>query len=148
MYNTNYSNYGYDKTARRLYHKDVFMPNGLSDKALQYTHSFFRLSNHLLEHFNSPDIKHFITEKDLYNSMKKVETEEFKPFEIETDMKGRVTKFVVRVPYNDKTDISIVYGVRNKNDEEFHMIRTAWLNDANDTHTTLDASKYLQKMEI
>lgn len=51
---------------------------------------------------------------------------------------GRVVKYVVRGAYDDYNDLVIVVIPKGK----AWFVKTAWLNAWNDTHTTLDASKY------
>lgn len=50
-----------------------------------------------------------------------------------------IRKFVVRTGYDKFNSISIVFGVEKK-----PRIVTAWLNKINDTHKTLDPTRYVQ----
>jgi hypothetical protein len=84
------------------------------------------------EEHNQP--KYNIDETTLYHIVKSLDNVE--PFEVEVD-NGLVTKSVVRVKYNDKKDISIVF--------RDGIIITAWLNERSDLHSTLDRSKYERK---
>jgi hypothetical protein len=59
---------------------------------------------------------------------------------IEMDVQdGRPNKYVVRVPYDERHDISIAVNVFGPG---HGVVRTVWLNKKTDVHTTLDYSKY------
>ena len=51
---------------------------------------------------------------------------------------GRIAKMVIRGEYDDYDDICMAVNF----DRGSLFIRTVWLNDINDTHNTLDTSKY------
>lgn len=55
-------------------------------------------------------------------------------FEIETD-RNTVVKYCVRVRYCNKFDLTIVVNSDG-------LVRTVWLNDRQDRHRTLNASRY------
>lgn len=96
-----------------------------------------KFSRHIQEHFANPNMKHDYTSAGLMECIESLKTNPVKPFEIEVSQEnGRVflTKYVVRVPYDKKYDISIA--IRG------NMVVTAWLNRHDDTHKTLDLSKY------
>jgi hypothetical protein len=60
-------------------------------------------------------------------------------YEVETTMHDEVFKAVVRTSYDLDRDISVVFALSKKNEL---IVRTAWLNNKSDRHTTLDKSKY------
>jgi len=64
-------------------------------------------------------------------------------FEVETDDYDRVVKFVIRIPYNDRYDCVSVF--RTTDDSSKLLMVTAWLNDKDDKHYTLDKTKYTSK---
>lgn len=58
---------------------------------------------------------------------------------IEVELSGmRMNKMVVRGTYDEERDIVLVIAPRRG---EF-FIKTAWLNDKDDSHLTLDVSRY------
>ena len=96
------------------------------------------LSRHIQEHLEGGDRKHSYNKEGLLKSVQNLKNNPVNPFEVEVetgeDKKYFVTKFVVRVPYDNERDISI--SIRG------NKIITAWLNHIEDTHKTLDLSKY------
>lgn len=56
------------------------------------------------------------------------------PFEIEVEA-GKVTKACYRARYSDALDLTLVIAVGG-------FVKTVWANRRNDTHRTLDRSKY------
>ena len=63
-------------------------------------------------------------------------------YEVETTIHDEVFKAVIRTSYDLDRDISIVFNLSKKNEL---IVKTAWLNDKRDTHTTLDKSKYYRR---
>lgn len=57
---------------------------------------------------------------------------------------SRIVKGVVRVPYNERLDLVLVVFPPPVGLDlvKFITIKTLWLNTAEDTHKTLDRSKY------
>jgi hypothetical protein len=96
------------------------------------------LSRHIQEHLEGGDHKHGYTKEGLMSCLKTLSTNPVDPFEVEVDVKDAnsfyITKYVVRVPYDSKRDISV--SIRG------NKIITAWLNQVDDIHHTLDLSKY------
>ena len=95
------------------------------------------LSEHAKGNFETRDIdKGYIFALLKYNRKGEI-------FEVEKEGKY-ITKFVIRLPYDLKNDVSIV--LRDVYDEEtkapYLLMVTVWLNNRNDNHCTLDASKY------
>ena len=58
-------------------------------------------------------------------------------FEVEIN-NGNIVKFCARVQYDDSHDVIIVI----TGDRFNPIVKTVWLNDKNDSHKTLDRSKY------
>ena len=61
---------------------------------------------------------------------------ECKIVEVETDKNNNIVKIVYRKQLNQKLDLCLVVMVQQS------LVKTIWLNEANDTHRTLDRSKY------
>lgn len=128
----------------KLYHEDVYMPEEFIKGArrllvgdeLNFTTHFKNQKGHSTStrlhnrNFSENDVKTAYA----YLLMDKTIT----PFEVEVK-NNRVTKAVYRVPMGDY-DISIVF----RNNRGIVLVVTAWLNDANDSHKTLDKTKYVQ----
>lgn len=96
------------------------------------------LSRHIQEHLERGDRKHSYNREGLFKALKSLKTNPVEPFEVEVELKDNnkfwVNKYVVRLQYDTTYDISI--SIRGK------MVITAWLNRFDDTHFTLDLSKY------
>jgi acid phosphatase class B len=60
-------------------------------------------------------------------------------YEVETQAKDEITKCVLRTSYDLDRDISIVFATSK---DGKNIVKTAWLNDKNDRHFSLDKSKY------
>lgn len=121
----------------RLYHKEVFW-NKMFDTEAKYLFNK-NYSAHLWEHLNYTDDKHNINVIRLNQIIDELIAgdRDYYLYEVETTFyKGvvNVIKGVVRTSYDDTYDISIVFGV--------NKVRTAWINRKDDTHKTLDTSKY------
>ena len=132
-----------------LYHIEVYMPKKLIERVNQLKKSIedYRYSYHLRTQMEDEnDKKHYIKdERDLVEALNRLEDEQYLPFEVETFENGgtfEVTKFVVRVPYDDERDITIVVAPRGN---DIGFIKTAWLNYKTDVHSTLDESRYEKK---
>lgn len=141
-----------DTNLNHLYHIDVYMPNNLIEKVNRLKESIedYRFSYHLktqMEDVN--DKKHYIKdERDFIDALNRMEEKQYLPFEVETFENGGtvlVTKFVVRVPYDEKRDITLVIAPKG---EDIAVIKTAWLNYKTNTHSTLDASRYEPKPSL
>ena len=70
----------------------------------------------------------------MYNIVQGLCSQDIHPFEVEVDCNNKVVKTVIRTPYDDTRDISIVI--------RYGYIVSGWLNDKNDSHVSLDKSKY------
>ena len=123
-----------------LYHKEVFMPEILNNVAIwkQRRITEFVFSKHLKEHFNNPDDKHNIDKNLLKQAILKLTWMPVSPFEVETNENGELIKLCVRIKYNDTKDVSIVIGFYSNRT----LIKTAWLNNIDDKHYTLNTSLY------
>jgi len=109
-----------------LYHREIGLPDFA--KQLDGTKHTLKLSKHAEQAqyqdrygaFEIPDV--------LYVRLPDV-------FEIGVEGK-QIVKVAVRRKYDDRYDISIVFN------KDSGVVRTAWLNERTDRHSTLDASKY------
>ena len=119
----------------KLYHKDVYMsddmikqsPNHYCGK-LEETQHFFNRNRGLLE-------KYVVDEDKFQDAIDEIRHDKPTPFEVETTDDGKtVTKCCIRTNYDEYRDISIVF--------RDNKIITFWFNGVNDTHFTLDRSKY------
>lgn len=59
-------------------------------------------------------------------------------FEVGTSSKNEIVKIVLRTEYDDVYDISMAMSLVKGR----VFVKTVWLNDREDTHCTLDESKY------
>lgn len=118
-----------------LLHRDISeWENRFDVESTKLVQSTDRISEHLNNHILFKDKKHNLDLIGLYKVVSDLKTyNKVKPFEIELD-KGNVTKCVVRARYDDINDICIVF--------RHNLIVTAYINERNDKHTTLDKTKY------
>ena len=148
----------------KLFHKDVFFPLGMKESIISFKKSFnnYVLSKHLQEHLNNnnKDRSHDYLEKALNRCLTTIKTNPQQPFEVELSKdpyffgseEWFVTKYCVRVSYNDKQDIVIAirpYYDKNKHcyDGSRNKVVTAWMNAKDDAHFTLDTTKYCSSRE-
>lgn len=127
-----------------LYHIEVYMPQEYIDSSLssQRTLGTYKFSYHLKKRlFGDRDYKHALNNKALVQCINNLRSSPTVPFEIEVD-DGEIVKLVVRVPYTEENDVSIA--IQLNSSYGCPLIKTAWLNDRNDIHTTLDTTKYIQ----
>lgn len=119
----------------KLYHKDIFMSKDMVNQSpkhysgkLEETQHFFDRSKGLLDKY--------IVDKDRFQEViNEIKQDKPTPFEVETTDDGKtVTKCCIRANYDDYRDICIVF--------RDNKIVTFWFNSVNDTHYTLDRSKY------
>ena len=107
-----------------IYHKEIGFPRG-------YTKPVGKKPTLLSRHAKDRSAeKGFVIPEN-------VEMNDFDVIEIEM-FAGKVTKMVIRGEYDNYDDICIV--VVPKGNAFF--VKTAWLNAWDDTHKTLDVSKY------
>ena len=145
---------------RLLFHKDVFMPEGVRDvvRVLQRQMKNHTLSAHFREHLQQhayEDRSHKYLEDIVDECLKDINSQAQNPFEVELS-KGYyefgvngwvVTKYCVRVPYDCDADLVIVIRPgwnkeKHDYDANINIVVTAWLNESSDSHRTLDESKY------
>lgn len=114
-----------------LYHKDIKLPEGIEVlkgqyKAIVTSHAQQSALNDRLGVFCYPEV---IT-VDLDSII-----------EIEITEGNQIAKIVIRQSYNENCDLcmAIIPKVNNQ-----AVIKTGWLNSKNDSHNTLDKSKYTQ----
>lgn len=126
-----------------LYHEDVYMPEKFISQAKMHQGSIKKIcfSYHLRQHISNPDLKHKISQDKLISCIKNLVLNPIKPFEVEID-EGNLNKYIVRLPYNDYQDISIVILCHNQN-TGLPLVKTAWLNHKDDKHYTLNKNKYM-----
>jgi len=107
-----------------LYHKEVYMPEVEIISSIEQV-------NYTLHALDA-------AESDPYDVIiLKNEYDFSKSDTIEIEVKdNEVIKLVSRFDYNNEYDLIVVIVPQNKN------VKTLWLNEKNDTHLTLDTSKY------
>lgn len=128
-----------------LYHREVYWKNYFDKESKKIINSIDitnpnHISYHLLQHICGNDIDYLERRKhniDIVSLTSQIiglqgSTSVF-PFEVEVN-NGHVTKCVVRAEYDENRDISIAF--------RYRKVVTAWLNNKNDKHRTLDDSKY------
>lgn len=149
-----------------LFHKDVFMPEGVNDVVLKLQNSMkdYFLSRHFEEHLNNQEIEdrsHTYFRNFVMNTLNQMisDNKPLKiPFEVELSKSYRdfgvsgwfVTKYCIRLPYSTTDDLVIVIRPQwDKDNKQYdvnrNMIVTAWINHNLDDHKTLDATKYCSK---
>ena len=148
----------------KLFHKDVYMPKSVAESAknCQAHFSGYVLTQHLQEHLDAMDknrshnylrealVKCLETIKD--NPQEAFEVELSKDYHLFKKSGWFVTKYCIRIPYDDKQDIVVSIrpyydAEKNKFISNKNRVITAWLNDNKDDHVTLDSSKYCSKQE-
>lgn len=142
---------------RVLFHKDVFMPEGVQRivRILESHLTSYRLSRHLEEHLdNDIDRSHYYMRDIIRECIDSIHSNPQDGFEVELSTDdGRhwyVTKYCVRVPYGINEDVAIVIRpmfdeMSKKHDMRRNLVVTAWLNHKDDAHYTLDETKYCNK---
>ena len=127
---------------RKLYHRDIFMPERFTRYVKLHESQITKVmfSRHLMEYFDCGEEKHDITREGILSVLKRCVLNPVEPFEVEAA--GRwVKKYVIRTSYNDTKDISIAIICKDfKSGLPFD--KTAWLNNKDDIHGTLDIDKY------
>lgn len=120
------------------------MPNDFIQQSLnhQKTMGRFYFSRHLRDYFDFHDDKHSMDRSKLIKCILSLRTNPHTPFEVEVN-DSVVTKYVVRIPYDDELDVSIV--IQTATWDGCPLIKTAWLNSNTDLHFTLDKTKYINK---
>ena len=123
----------------RLYHKKVFWNATFDSQAKTLFNKNYSL--HLFEHLLYSTDKHGMTMRELDRIIDELMANKRNYFlyEVECTIHDEVFKAVVRTSYDLDRDISIVFALSKKNEL---IVKTAWLNNKRDTHTTLDKTKY------
>jgi len=75
-------------------------------------------------------------EKNIRNLPESVNFRDAEIFEIETDNTGKLVKVCIRIAYNNNYDLCMPILV------DGFIVKTVWLNSKNDSHVTLDITKY------
>ena len=117
-----------------LYHRQVYWKKDFDIESAKLIKTVNKFSNHLQEHFaDNAERRQFDADAIIKIIDKLKRFDNIKAFEVETD--GHyLTKCVVRVGFNGKKDICIVF--------REGLVVTAWLCDKDDNHKTLDKRKY------
>ena len=119
----------------KLYHREVFWKSNFDTKAKKLLDGNIILSEHIWEHIednSNPKYAYdFDTLCECVESIVGMDT--IKPYEVEVENNLYVSKFCIRIPY-DHRDISLVF--------RKGLLVTAWLNNRDDLHSTLDVNKY------
>ena len=120
---------------KHLYHREISWNNDFDFESAKMIKSAKRISKHLQDYLDNDnsfrrkfDLDGIMGTIEYLKTMDKVEA-----FEVETE-NGFLTKCVVRVSYNFRKDICIVF--------REGLVVTAWLCNKDDEHQTLDKSKY------
>lgn len=127
----------------KVYHSEIYIPSELIESCLDTQRKIDKIlfSKHFLDRLDNTDAKHLFTKRDVLHALLKVKKSPVVPFEIGVNG-DKVSKIVVRVPFDKNSDLSLVLGLSNAN---YTYIITAWKNSKYDTHSTLDKSKYEQQ---
>lgn len=142
---------------RLLFHKDVFMPSGVQEivhklqKCEDYYYSWHfksHLSDQLVEDKSHTYLKD-VVDKCIANIKNQCQD----AFEVElskatniNDETWYVTKFCIRMRYDDNTDLAVV--LRPQIDiscfryTDSNLVVTAWINHRKDNHKTLNTLGY------
>ena len=146
-----------------LFHSDVFVPEHAQKLVHQLQRNLkdYYLSKHFEEHLNNQyfeDRSHLYLKDIVENCLEDINTQSQDAFEVELTKSFKefgthawlVTKYCIRIPYDNDTDLVIVirphwnkkYQCYNSRD---NLIVTAWINHKEDNHKTLDTTKYCSK---
>ncbi len=139
----------------KLYHKDIYLPEYLISEIKKEERILTKypiiFSNHIQEHFKTIYCRYSDMEQRIIDIIRELTKVNVIPFELETkkdykvfkDYREHINKIVVRVPFSDTIDISIVIMPRNGyGGNKCTFVKTAWLNNAEDNHKTLDITRY------
>lgn len=120
----------------KLYHRKIKWHDYFDKQSFQIVKNVQEISCHAYNHIIDKRQKRYnIDLGKMWDIIENINLDDCKPFEVEVDENlNEVTKCVLRLEYDCKRDISIVFRER--------VIITCWLNNKNDLHYTLDISKY------
>ena len=140
----------------KLFHSEVFMPDHLIELVRKINSRIdnVRFSYHLKSQSrDNDDKKHAMSLFVLDNVIKSSKDEEINPFEIELfhveEKRWRVTKYVFRHSYDETRDVVIVIAPTINGDHcdwKNVVVKTAWLNNKDDVHATLDEKRYAKEL--
>ena len=117
-----------------LYHRQVYWKKNFDFESAELIKSAKRFSRHLEEYFDDDAERRQFNADSIMRIVEKLKTfDNIRAFEVETDG-HTLTKCVVRVGFNGKKDICIVF--------RKGLVVTAWLCNKDDNHRTLDKTKY------
>jgi hypothetical protein len=110
-----------------LYHSQIFMPN------FKFPRGIFDLtySDHAIKESRNDRYGHIPLPA-------KINTYQTRIIEVETDANGVMIKILYKVKLTDNKSLVMAIALDNN---RFH-VKTVWINKADDTHKTLDKSKY------
>ena len=125
----------------KLYHREVYWKDNFDKNSYKLIDkNDIRYSLHMEENFALPiNDKHRIDKYILNNIISNISFDDIKPFEVLV-YNGEVIKTVIRIPYDDKYDISIVF--------RKGLVITAWLNEKSDIHITINKTKYVKENDM
>lgn len=143
----------------KLFHKDLFFPDGVQEKVESFQRylTSFEFTKHLLDRLASEekDRSHNYNEETILKCLNTLKTNPQETFEVEVSKDfyyfGKpgwfITKFCVRIPIegcNEILAVSIrpIYDTAIKKYTNSCKVVTAWINAGSDHHSTLDKSKY------
>lgn len=148
-----------------LLHKDVYMPKWMQSKVRKVLNKYkrFVLSKHVKEHAAlDNDRSHRYVLSKLNESIEYLLEHVSScddAFEVEMTQfdypypHWLITKVCIRTRYDDDQDVCL--SIRTAKDmntnvylPDVALIVTAWLNHKNDSHRTLESSKYLDEKEF
>ncbi len=116
-------------SAERLYHKDIGFPKGANLPDGFSPVIRLRYGPHAMK----------AADDDRYGRLNLPAVIDIRKGELfEIGVTGNtVTKMAVRMPYDNKIDLILVFGPRDG------FVRTVWANEKGDKHKTLDRAKYV-----
>ena len=120
----------------KLYHRKLKWHVCFDKQSFEIVKNVKEISCHAYNHIIDKRQKRYnIDLGKMWDIIENISLENCRPFEVEFDENlEQVTKCVLRLNYDFKRDISIVF--------REGVVITCWLNDKNDLHNTLDESKY------
>ena len=149
-----------------LFHKDVFIPE--RDKVNQVVSKMekhitgYEFTNHFKRHMEQEkkDRSHEYVDDVVNKCLERLKEGTWEPFEVAIefdiakygDMKCHVSKYCVRIPYNDEDDFAVsirpTYVSSSRSyDWNKNVVITGWLNAHSDNHITLRPENYTTQSE-
>lgn len=140
----------------KLFHKDVFVPEGAQEVCEKYQKAFkgYCFSRHFQEHLDNQDCEdrsHTYLRDAIDKCLKSIKDGPQRAFEIELGKGYRefgesgwfLTKYCIRIPYDSTQDLVVAIRPKYRGAAVVdNVVVTAWINSKNDSHITLDKSKY------